>query len=176
MPRDHRRYCWLVLSPFGPYLLGMRNLQLLAAAFVVAAAPAALRAQDTEQKVIIAVVEKLFTGMRTKDTATMRSLFVPAARMLGVRRDTVRADPIDGWLNSIGRSASVLNERTWGYEVKVDGDIAQAWMQYDLLVNDRFQHCGVDAFDLIKIAGAWKIVTVMDSRRTTGCTPPPGKH
>jgi hypothetical protein len=66
-----------------------------------------------------------------------------------------------------------LIERTWAHEVRVDGNIAQAWMQYDFHIGERFSHCGVDAFDFVKIGDAWKIVQVMDTRRTTGCTPPP---
>ncbi len=148
----------------------------LAAAALVAGLPPAVRAQDAESVAIVALVDQLFEGMRTKDTAMMRSLFVPQARMVGVGRDgAVRADPIDGWLAGIGRApaTTVLRERTWNHEVKVDGVIAQAWMDYDLFIGERFSHCGVDAFHLLKINGAWKIATVMDTRRTEGCTDPP---
>jgi hypothetical protein len=46
-------------------------------------------------------------------------------------------------------------------------------MKYDLHVGERFSHCGVDAFDLVKLGGEWKIVSVMDTRRTTDCPQPP---
>ncbi len=152
-----------------------RLAQSLAVA-VVLGSPSVLPAQASESSAIIAVVDQLFEGMRTKDTAMMRGLFVPQARMVGVGRDgAVRADPIDGWLAGIGRApaATVLRERTWNHEVKVDGVIAQAWMDYDFFVGDRFSHCGVDAFHFLKVGGAWKIATVMDTRRTEGCTEPP---
>jgi hypothetical protein len=135
------------------------------------------RAQDsTETRAIIAVVDKLFNGMLTRDTAAMRVVFVPEARMLGLtNQGAFRASPVDAWIASIGRAnpESPLRERTWGHQVRVDGAIAQAWMEYDLHVGARFSHCGVDAFDLIKIGTEWKIVSVMDTRRTTGCTEPP---
>ena len=134
-------------------------------------------AQDNpETRAVIAVIDKLFNGMLTRDTAAVRSMFVPEARMLGLtNQGAVRASPVDGWIASIGRAnpESPLRERTWGHQVRIDGNIAQAWMEYDFHVGTRFSHCGVDAFDLIKIGAEWKIVSVMDTRRTTGCTEPP---
>lgn len=136
-----------------------------------------VNAQTSDSAAVIAVVQKLFDGMRKKDTTSMRALFAPHARMVGVRGDTtVSANPVDGWLSSIGRNPSgpVLDEKTWGYEVRVDGNVAQAWMQYALYVGPNFSHCGIDAFDLVKLRGEWKILSVMDTRRTTGCPTPPG--
>jgi hypothetical protein len=159
----------------------MVRAALLAGALALAPiTPTPLVAQDAESTAILAVVDQLFEGMRTKDTAAMRALFAPQARMMGVGRDGgLRADPIDGWLAGIGRSPDgpVLRERTWNHDIKVDGVIAQAWMDYDFFIGERFSHCGVDAFHFVKLAGAWKIVSVMDTRRTEGCTePPPGRR
>jgi hypothetical protein len=147
---------------------------LLALSLVALGAPT-LRAQDAEGKAVLAVVEKLFDGMKRADTAAMRTLFAPQARMMRVNRQgQIGADSIDGWLRSIGRSApGTLIERTWAHEVRVDATIAQAWMKYDFHVGERFSHCGVDAFDFMKVGGEWKIVTVMDTSANTGCTPPP---
>jgi hypothetical protein len=149
-------------------------------AFVVVllgVAPIPLAAQDAEQKAVIAVVDRLFDGMKRADTAAMRALFVPQARMFGLGRDSqVTANTVDGWINSVGgRPAGQLIERTWAHEVRVDGHIAQAWMQYDFHVGERFSHCGVDAFNFVKVAGEWKIVSVMDTRRQTNCMPPSGR-
>jgi hypothetical protein len=149
-------------------------MRYLAFALLFASSAAA---QDTaESRAIISVVDRLFDGMRTRDTASMRALFVPEARMIGLtNQGAVRAPAVDGWLASIGRAnpASPLRERTWAHKVNVDGMIAQAWMEYDFHVGDRFLHCGVDAFDFLKVGGEWKIVSVMDTRRMTGCTEPP---
>lgn len=147
------------------------RFKLCAVALSIALAPQ-LHAQNADSTAIIAVVKKLFDGMRTRDTASMRALFVPQARMLGIRGDTsLSANPVDGWLTSVARNPNgpVLDERTWGYEVRVDANIAQAWMQYALYSGTTFVHCGVDAFDLVKLRGEWKIVAVMDTRRTVGC-------
>jgi hypothetical protein len=154
-------------------------MKIIRVALLVAALPLVGRAQDADQKAIIAVVDRLFEGMRKADTAVMRAVFVPqGARMLGINRGQFNAQPVDGWLAGIARvpQGTVYDERTWSPEVKVDGVIAQAWMQYAFYIGDRLSHCGVDAFDLVKIGAEWKIATVMDTRRNTGCNPPAGKH
>lgn len=150
----------------------MRSFLLL---LVAAASPALAQSSDPETRAIVAVIDKLFDGMRTRDTAVMRAAFVPEARMLGLTaQGQLRASSIDSWIASVGRSTGdAARERTWAHQVHVDGGIAQAWMQYDLHIGERFSHCGIDAFDLMKVGGTWKIVTVMDTRRTTGCTQPP---
>jgi hypothetical protein len=154
-------------------------IKFIRAALFVAALPLSAVAQDADQKAILSLVDRVFEGMRKGDTAMMRAAFAPQARMLGVGRDgQVTSESIDGWLTGIARpraNNAVIDERTWAPEVKIDGNIAQAWMQYALYVGERLNHCGVDAFDFLKVGGDWKILTVMDTRRTTGCTPPPAR-
>ena len=84
------------------------------------------------------------------------------------------SESIDPWLAGIGRKppATIYDERTWSPEVRIDGTIAQAWMQYAFYLGERLSHCGVDAFDFLKVGTEWKIATVMDTRHTTACTPP----
>src|SRR5690554_5583507 len=102
--------------------------RLCVLALVACVLPLGRAAAQSDSAAITAVVDKLFEGMRTRDTALMRSLFVPEARMLGLtQQGAVRASPIDGWLTSIGRSnpANPLRERTWDHVIRVDGNIAQ---------------------------------------------------
>jgi hypothetical protein len=152
-------------------------MKIIRIALLVAALPIAAPAQDAEQKAVIAVVEKLFDGMRKADTAMMRLLFAgPGVRMMGINREgQFNPQPVDGWLTGIGRKPAeqIWDEKTWAHEAKVDGNIAQVWMQYAFYIGERLNHCGVNAIDFMKFGTEWKIVSIMDSRRNTGCTPPP---
>jgi len=47
--------------------------------------PAAARAQTDERREVLAVVQRLFDAMRTRDSATMRSVFDPAGRLVSIR-------------------------------------------------------------------------------------------
>ena len=124
---------------------------------------------------ITGVVTKLFDAMRTRDTTTMRALFVPNASMQSLRDSAVTFDKIDGWIAGVARAPQgvVLDERLGPQQVRIDGNLATVWVDYWFFVGPRFSHCGVDAFQLARINGTWKIFSVVDTRRTTGCAPAP---
>jgi hypothetical protein len=42
---------------------------------------------------------------------------------------------------------------------------------YVFYVGDRFSHCGVDSFQLVRISAGWRIIQIADTRRKEGCTP-----
>jgi hypothetical protein len=74
---------------------------------------------------------------------------------------------IDGFVKSIGSlPASVsIEERVLSYEIRIDAQMATAWTPYELYVNQKSQHCGVDAFQFFKTDKGWKIISIADTRR-----------
>ena len=54
--------------------------------------------------------------------------------------------------------------------VEIDGDIAMVWAPFTFRINGAINHCGVNHFDLLRENGAWKVVTITYSSRTTGCS------
>jgi len=54
-----------------------------------------------------------------------------------------------------------LSERGFDATVLVSGPLAMAWVPYDLYRNGAWSHCGVDAFSLLKVAGRWRIATLV---------------
>ena len=137
---------------------------------------ASVRAQDADRTAILATVQKVFTAMRTRDTALLRQAFDTSARLVGVASrngpPTVRltAPAVFGNAIASAPAGDVWNERIWDPEVRIDGDVAQVWAYYTFHRNNTFSHCGVDAFMLLKVGSEWKITQLADSRRTTGCT------
>ena len=152
------------------------------ALFVIAASATSARAQEAEKTAVLAVVQKVFDAMRTRDTALLSVAFDTTARLVGVRtRDgasTLTLISAGQFGGAIARSPAgdVWNERIFDPEVRIDGDVAQVWAYYTFHQNKQFSHCGVDAFMLRKVGSQWKITQLSDSRRTTGCThtEPPG--
>lgn len=53
--------------------------------------------------------------------------------------------------------------------VMIRGPIAVVWGEYEFWVNGDFSHCGVDAVDLIKADGDWKIANWMWTVEKGGC-------
>ena len=115
-------------------------------------------ATSTDSARIHAVVVQLFDAMRARDTAVV-------------------FDRVDGWVTSIGRAPQgvLLDERLGAPTIQIDGPLATVWVPYWFFVGPRFSHCGVDAFQLVQGAGRWRIFSIVDTRRTTGCGEPPGR-
>lgn len=135
-----------------------------------AQAPAAATAADT--LAVKAVVIKLFDAMRSRDTASLSSVFHPAAYFYGInpRGEVERTAPAD-FVKSIAAAPAgmVLDEVLHDVEVRIDGPLATVWTYYDFFAGDNFSHCGYDAFTLLNTGEGWKIVAVADTRRRVGC-------
>jgi hypothetical protein len=138
---------------------------------------AELLAPDHPQRAeILAVVTALFDGMRTADSARIRTLFVPGAQLITTLvRDgapTVQRDSLEAFLRSVGTPrGDALDERTRNERVFMDGPLAVVWTEYDLFIGSRFSHCGVDAFQLARVGDRWRIISLADTRRREGCAP-----
>jgi len=124
----------------------------------------------------LAAVERMFEGMRTADSGMVRSVFAEGARFAGVDTRTppaaIRFDIIDGWIEAIASSNKRWNEQIYDVQVRVDGDIAQVWAPYTFYLDGAVRHCGVNAIDLLRDAGGWKITQVADTRRRESCRDP----
>ncbi|MFM8782220.1 MAG: hypothetical protein ACKOFO_12340, partial [Gemmatimonadota bacterium] len=85
---------------------------------------------STDSARIHAVVVQLFDAMRARDTATIRSLFVPNASMQSLRDTAVVFDRVDGWVTSIARAPQgvLLDERIGAPTIQIDGPLATVWV------------------------------------------------
>ena len=149
----------------------MRSFCVVVALLLSLLSTDALRAQSAEQDAVYEVVARLFDGMRTRDTASMRAAFAPSASLTSVSPTGVRRDAIDAWIASVASAPAglVLDERLGKRVVQVRGDLASVWVDYWFFAGDRFSHCGVDAFVLARADGAWRILSVADTRQREGC-------
>ena len=131
-------------------------------------------AQSEDEKAVKAVIVQLFEGMQKHDSTKIRACFHPSARMQSIGADrktgilglTTEAS-IDGFVKSIGSIPMnvKIEERVLSYEIRIDDQMATAWTPYELYVNEKRQHCGVDAFQFYKTDKGWKIITLADTRR-----------
>lgn len=139
---------------------------------LVAGAPAAAQSADEDRAAVRAVIQKLFDGMRTRDTVAMKSVFADGAQLWGVSpQGALSVSPMSAWISSVAGAPPglLLDEVLNDVEVRTDGNLANVWTYYDFFAGDSFSHCGYDAFILLRSAGEWKIVSVADSRRRDGC-------
>lgn len=147
----------------------------------VAAAFADATTASAEQEVR-AVVQRLFDAMRAKDTAAMRALFDPDAKLVGMRPGRAGEPPVVQRLTAADFAAFVARdtrapwiERAWDAEVRISGPLATVWAAYDFHFGETFSHCGVDAVQLLRTAQGWRIMSIADTFVREGCVrrPPP---
>jgi hypothetical protein len=152
---------------------------LRVSAVLLAASALATRgavAQTSDREAILATVQKVFDAMRTRDTSLFSQAFDTSARLLGVSNRggspsvTLTTPAQFGAAIVRAPAGNVWNERIYDPEVRIDLPVAQVWAYYTFHLNATFNHCGTDAFMLVKVGDAWRITQVADSRRTESCT------
>ena len=131
-------------------------------------------AQTPEQEVE-AVIRSLFDGMKQKNAEQVAAAFSSEGLMQTVQQKpegtSVGSNSVADFVKRIANTpaGTVLDERILSYQIKVDGSMASAWTPYQFYVNDTFSHCGVNSFQLVKLAEGWKIVYIIDTRRKEPC-------
>jgi hypothetical protein len=145
------------------------------AAALAIGTPSSAVAQKPEDAVV-AVVHRMFEGMRTADSAMVRSAFATGARFAMV--DARQTPPVmrymepDGWIKAIATSNRTWDEQVYDVVTKVDGGIAHVWAPYTFYLNKAVRHCGVNTIELIKIGDEWKVTQLSDSQRRENCPDP----
>ena len=146
-------------------------VRVLQFALLAATAAVPAQAQSSAEDDVRQVVQKLFDGMRARDTVALRMVFDSGARLVTTSNQggqpTVRVTPIDDFIQIIVTAApgQVLDEQLQETEVKVADNLAVVWTKYRFYVGAEFSHCGVDAFQLAKTAGGWKLIALADTHR-----------
>jgi hypothetical protein len=150
---------------------------LLAAILVVGCRPsdATMRvgSLSADEQEVVTVIEQLFNGIETRDTALLRTLFDSGTTLVAVRE-------VDGDLRRIRRTGAdfirgvasgqrAMVERIWEPEVRVDAGMAALWAPYDFHIGSEFSHCGYDAFHLVRQNGRWLISAITYTVRTERC-------
>lgn len=134
----------------------------------------AAKAQTTEDSVK-AAINKLFDAMKNSDSAMLITAFSDSAVLQTIVRSkngTVRVlnEKVKEFGASITRyPKGALDERISFGSIKIDDDLASVWTPYKFYFNNKFLHCGVNSFQLVRIKGEWKIQYLIDTRRIVPC-------
>ncbi|MEP6897649.1 MAG: nuclear transport factor 2 family protein, partial [Rhodanobacter sp.] len=124
------------------------------------------------QREVLDAVDALFVAMGRHDVAASRKLIIPGAGFMVINADgtSVMERDID-YLDSLAKHKEVFHERIWKPQVTVQGNIAQVWAAYDFHLDDKFSHCGIDSFSMVRSADGWRIASVSYTVQKQGCAP-----
>lgn len=164
--RPRSRHAWVAAALFG----------------VLGTSAAALEAQSTaeEEAAVLAVVDRLFDGMRANDGDMVRSAFVDGASLISTEgRDgspQTRFTPIDQFAEIVGNATQPFDEPYWDPIIQIQDHLATVWIKYAFYLGETFSHCGVDALILTRTADGWKIAALADTRESDNCELPPDRQ
>lgn len=121
------------------------------------------------------VVQQLFARMRTKDAAGMSALFTAEGRLVATDRRNGQPNRrvFDGpaFAKLIVETKGELKEFMYQPDVRVQGDLATVAGRYGFYVDERFSHCGTNAFHLLRTSEGWKIANAASTIELERCEP-----
>lgn len=132
--------------------------------------------EHSDADAVMAVVNRLFDGMRARDGEMVASVFHAEARLVTTSltpdgAPSASVQPIEGFVDAVGQGGDPWDEPLFGTEVRVDGPLADVWTFYRFYRGNEFSHCGHNSIQLVRTGEGWKIVSIADTRRTEGCEP-----
>ncbi|MFN2437945.1 MAG: nuclear transport factor 2 family protein [Chitinophagaceae bacterium] len=128
-----------------------------------------------DENAIKSVINNMFNGMRTSDSGLIRSAFAPKAILQTIMKNKegkvmVRSEVVDSFIIAVSRvHKEIYDERITFDLIKVDADLAIVWTPYQFFIDEKFSHCGVNSFQLVRLNGEWKIQYLIDTRRRQDC-------
>ncbi|MBC6989821.1 hypothetical protein [Hymenobacter sp. BT491] len=112
--------------------------------------------------------------MRKGDSTLVRSALAPGAVLhtIANRNGTpqLQVESPNEFLKAVDTPhPDVWDERISFDKVLIDANLASVWAPYEFYLGNKFSHCGYDSFQLVKLAGGWKIAYIIDTRRKETC-------
>lgn len=128
----------------------------------------------SDERAVLATVDRLLGGINTRDAAAIGSVLHPTASATIVTEavngpSTVRSLTNPELLARFQPGPETFDERISSPAVEIDGDLAMLWAPYVFRLNGKVHHCGTNHFSLVRENGAWKIASLAWTSRTTGC-------
>ena len=124
-----------------------------------------INAQSQEEKDAGWVADKLFAAMKEKNADKIRSLFTPEGQLVAIDKprtgdgiSKTRVFTAEAFSKAISEAkGGDFIEKMPSKDVKVSGDLAIVSGRYTFHVGDKFSHCGMNTFHLVRTEAGWKI-------------------
>jgi hypothetical protein len=85
---------------------------------------------------------------------------VDSARKLNAQFDGIGPSQLDGFVKFLATSKDKLEEKFQNIEIRQDGPLGLATFNYDFVINDKVSNSGIEHWQVCKIDGQWKILSV----------------
>lgn len=125
-----------------------------------------------DQEEVLEVVQQFFQALEENDSSAFRKIFLSDAYYYYVleNQDPVRIGSRSPFNFSSDKDRIITERfRDKAVDIKIHRSIAMVWGAYDLWINNKFSHCGIDAFTLLKTKDGWKISSLSYSIEKERC-------
>jgi hypothetical protein len=85
---------------------------------------------------------------------------IDSARKYNAQFDGIGPSQLDGFAKLLATSKDKLEERFRDIEIRQDGPLGLVTFTYDFVINDKVHHSGLEVWQVCKIDGQWKILSV----------------
>jgi hypothetical protein len=85
---------------------------------------------------------------------------VDSARKSNAQFDGIGPSQLDGFAKLLATSKDKLEEKFRNIEIRQDGPLGLVTFNYDFVINDKVHHSGLEVWQVCKIDGQWKILSV----------------
>lgn len=129
----------------------------------------------SEEEGVKKAVNLLFDGMRKSDSTLIKAAFNQGAILQTIVKtkagnNEVKSTDLNLFIKSIAKPhPDVYDERIVFTKILIDDGLASVWTDYKFYIGDKFSHCGVNSFQLVKVGNDWKIAYLIDTRRKDNC-------
>ena len=85
---------------------------------------------------------------------------IDSARKYNAQFDGIGPSQLDGFAKFLATSKDNVEERFRNVEIRQDGPLGLVTLNYDFVTNDKVQNSGLEVWQVCKIDGQWKILSV----------------
>ena len=127
---------------------------------------------ETDAGAVLVPINAVFAAFEAGDAAAMLHQVYPEGRVTATgNRASGSGLRQQSWTQFAERlkPGEGFQERISDPAIEIDGDVAMVWAPFIVRVGGKVRNCGYDHFDLVRENGAWKIMNLTFSSRTTGC-------
>lgn len=134
------------------------------------------QAQNSDSEDVKTVITDFFEAFHKQDTTALKTMAKGDIKLQSISvnkegKSVLTESEYSQFLKSIASipKENTFEEKLLGFNIQVDGNMANAWTPYEFWYDGNFSHCGVNSFQLMKEDDEWKIIYLVDTRRREGC-------
>jgi len=120
---------------------------------------------QSEEKIILEIVQQFFDALESRDTTLAKNVLLPDGQFFSIRENNsninIKKSDHSSFIKKLTISKEPIRETMNDPLVLIHNHIAIVWTKYKFYKNGQYSHSGVDAFSLLKTSEGWKIAGII---------------